>query len=119
MRTKLPDRRGSVNRNVYFESANGNQVKVVVTVGYDDQCRAREVFCADFKAGSNTQAIVMDACILVSRLLQHDGETPEALAASMCSPPSLIGAIIRAIYEDQGPSAALEAPGEVLEVPAT
>jgi len=60
----------------------------------------REVFCSDFKAGSDQQSVVMDACILLSRLLQH-GDAPAEILASMCSPFSLIGSIANAITEEE------------------
>jgi hypothetical protein len=85
---------------IVFKSFGGREFKLVITVGYDHEFRAREVFCADFKAGSDNQAIVMDACILLSRLLQH-GNLPEELFASMSSPPSLIGSICKALCEEQ------------------
>lgn len=101
MRSKLPDRRLCVNVPVTFTSVSGTQHKLIITVGYDvTNYQLREVFCADFKAGSDTHATVMDACILLSRLLQH-GDTPQELVASMCSPPSLIGTICKAICDEQ------------------
>jgi hypothetical protein len=95
MRERLADRRYSVNMPVLFTMAHGN-IMLTITVGFDANNRPREVFCADFKAGSDLHAVVMDACILLSRLLQH-GDSPAELFASMCSPPSLIGTIARAI----------------------
>jgi hypothetical protein len=100
MRLKLHERRLCVNIPITFESVAGRQFKLVITVGYDDSYRLREVFCADFKAGSDNQAIIMDACILLSRLLQH-GDTPQELVDSMCNPPSLIGTICKAICAEQ------------------
>jgi hypothetical protein len=96
MRDKLTDRRYSVNMHVPFVTPQGRMIKLLVTIGFDDSHRPREVFCADFKAGSDLHAVVMDACILLSRLLQH-GDSPAELFASMCSPPSLIGTIAHAV----------------------
>ena len=101
MRTQLPDRRFSVQRKVQFPTQKqGEEFKKLVTIGFDDQGKAREVFCADFKAGTDRQAIVMDACILISRLLQH-GDLPQDMLKSLCSPPSLVGAIVQVIIEEQ------------------
>jgi hypothetical protein len=100
VRTKLRERRFCANLNVTYRMFNGKEIKLAVTVGYDDQWNAKEVFCADFKSGSDNQALVMDACILLSRLLQH-GDTPQDLVNSMCSPLSLIGTICEAILGEQ------------------
>lgn len=99
MREKLPPRRHVINRIVKYEGARGN-TEIVVSIGYDDNFHVREVFCADFKAGSDAQALAVDACILLSRLLQH-GDTPEDLAAHLCSPPSIIGVICKAVCDER------------------
>ncbi len=101
MRTKLPNTRGSVNVTLDHGLTTGNKLKFIVTFGYDADHQVREVFCADFKAGSDTHANIMDACILLSRLLQH-GDSPADLAESMCQPPSLLGTIARAIASEAG-----------------
>lgn len=100
MRTKLPDRRYSSTVKVRWVRYDGKELNIQVTIGFDAEGKAREVFCGDFKAGSDNQAIVMDSCILLSRLLQH-GDTPADLKASMCEPPSLIGAIADAIQREE------------------
>ena len=55
----------------------------------------REVFCADFKAGTDMHTLIVDASILVSRLLQM-GLQAKHLVASLCEPPSIVGSIARA-----------------------
>jgi len=95
MRTRLADRRPSVTGRVPFIMADGKEITLTVTFGFDENGNVREVFCADFKAGSDMHATVMDACILLSRLLQH-GDQPEELAKTLCEPPSLVGCIARA-----------------------
>lgn len=60
---------------------DGLEKMILVTVGFDDH-GPREVFCADFKAGTAMHSIVMDACILLSRLLQH-GDSPDDILAGM------------------------------------
>ncbi len=99
-RTKLNDRRFCANLDTQFNSASGRSFKLTITIGFDTDYNIKEVFCADFKSGSDNQATIMDACILLSRLLQH-GDTPADLLTSMCSPPSLIGTICKAIVDEQ------------------
>lgn len=98
-RAKLSDRRASVTIRVDHAWAGGNEVSVLVTLGYDPLGNVREVFSADFKSGTDLYFIITDACILLSRLLQH-GDTPAEIAASMCSPASLIGTIAAAIVRE-------------------
>lgn len=101
IRTKLPERRFSVQRKILFPTQReGEQFKKLVTIGFDEKFKAREVFCGDFKAGSDTQASVMDACILVSRLLQYE-DLPRDMLASMCEPKSLVGTIVEAVILEQ------------------
>jgi hypothetical protein len=59
-RKKLPYRRGAVTRKIPLELANGKSIPILVTVGFDSEGRVSEVFCADFKAGSDAHAIVVD-----------------------------------------------------------
>lgn len=99
-RNKPADRRKSYNLPITFLSSSGKEIKLQITIGYGPRNTILEVFCADFKAGSDNHALVMDACILLSRLLQH-GDTPEELVKAMCTPPSLIGAICTAILKEQ------------------
>src|SRR6516165_4581663 len=101
MRVRLPDRRPSITRYVAFFMNSGQVLALTVTFGFNEVGDVREVFCDDFKAGSDMHATVTDACILLSRLLQH-GDTPEELAATLCNPPSVIGTIAKAV-SDIGP----------------
>lgn len=78
----------------------GGELRFHIMFGVDANHDVREVFCADFKAGSETHAQIMDACILLSRLLQH-GDSPAELAAAMCQPPSLVGTIALGIAAEQ------------------
>jgi hypothetical protein len=104
-RVRLDDRRPSITRAILVDMDGGQQIKILITIGFDKQEKPREVFCADFKAGTSMHAIVMDACILFSRLLQH-GDTPDKLESSMCEPHSLLGAIAAAVASTRldGPS---------------
>ena len=99
-RAHLPSRRLNQTCKVrYLFSSGQKEMDILITVGYDERHRAKEVFCADFKAGSDLHAIVMDACIPLSRLLQH-GDTPDELARSMCEPHSLLGTIAAAVARE-------------------
>jgi len=86
VRNKLPDRREAATRKVPYEQANGRSVTLLVTIGFHPETkRVSEIFCADFKAGSEFHAIIMDTCILLSRLFQH-GDIPEEIANSVGHP---------------------------------
>lgn len=94
-RTRLPDRRPSVTQRVKHTLGDGKEQKVLVTFGYfsEHDTRIREIFTADFKAGSDAQTMIVEACILISRLLQH-GTTPLMLLGSLSEPRSLLGSIL-------------------------
>lgn len=111
MRQKLPDRRANATRKVTWTTYGGNERAILVTFGFREEASGEpgavvyryavaEVFCADFRAGSDTLGIVTDTCILISRLFQL-GESPEALLSSMCEPYSLIGTILHAAREEE------------------
>ena len=93
-RQRLPDRRPSETADLDFNGAC-----YAVTFGYFPDGRPGEVFTGDAKAGSSMEAVLDDACILVSLLLQH-GVGPAALAKTMgrlgdgTAPASVIGAIV-------------------------
>ena len=97
-RAKLPDRRPSMTQKVYVALDGGKQVKLLVTIGFNSLGRPMEVFTADFKAGTAMHTIVMDACVMMSRLLQH-GDTPLELYKALARPESVLGAIAKAIAE--------------------
>lgn len=102
-RVVLPNRRSSITEPMIFHGDAGHQVKVLITIGFNAKDDPIEVFCADFKAGTALHAIVMDACILFSRLLQH-GDLPDDLEQSMCQPHSLLGSIAAAVARYQRPA---------------
>ena len=97
-RAKLPDRRPNLTQKVYVALDGGKEVKLLVTVGFDSLNKPMEVFCADFKSGTAMHTIVMDACVMMSRLLQH-GDTPLELYKALARPESVLGAIAKAIAE--------------------
>lgn len=61
-----------------------------VTVGYDLAGMPREVFSDMAKAGSAMQAVLADACVLISIALQH-GIEPAALSRSLGVVPGWSG----------------------------
>ena len=97
-RAKLPDRRANLTQKVFVALDGGKEVKLLVTVGFNDIGKPMEVFCADFKSGTAMHTIVMDACVMMSRLLQH-GDTPLELYKALARPESVLGAIAKAIAE--------------------
>ena len=93
-RNRLPDRRPNETVELLF-----NGTPYAVTIGfYPDDGRVGEVFTHGAKVGSAMDAILDDACVLISLLLQH-GVEPSALASSMGrlgdggAPASVIGAL--------------------------
>ena len=80
-RTRLPDRRRNLIRDIAF----GGQA-FTVCVGYDDAGQPLEVFADGQKTGSTMAAFIDDACIVISIALQH-GIAAEALACSLSTIP--------------------------------
>ena len=92
-RTRLPDRRAA--ETVKLE--HGGQ-RFTVTVGFYPDGRPGEVFTHGMRTGSALDALLADACVLVSLLVQH-GVEPGELASSMgrlggSEPASVVGAVI-------------------------
>jgi hypothetical protein len=81
IRTRLPDRRRNLIRDIAF----GGQA-FTVCVGYDDAGQPLEVFADGQKTGSTMAAFIDDACIVISIALQH-GIAPAALARSLSTVP--------------------------------
>jgi hypothetical protein len=92
-RVRLPDRRAA--ETVRLE--HGGQ-RFTVTVGFYPDGRPGEVFTHGIRSGSTLDALLADACVVVSCLIQH-GVEPRDLAGSMgrlgnAEPASVIGAVI-------------------------
>jgi len=98
-RTRMRDRRESTTIRFTWTQASGATKEVLCTVGVEGG-KVLEVFCSDFKVGSDHFAIITDACIVLSRLLQH-GDSPADILASMCQPPSLLGHLAAAVAVEQ------------------
>ena len=96
-RVKMPDRRIADTRELEFGS-----MRFSVTVGLYPDGRPGEVFARGGKAGSQLDGLVDDACVVVSRLLQH-GEAPAILVRCLGrdgdQPASVIGAIADVVAE--------------------
>ncbi|CAK0756674.1 hypothetical protein CCP2SC5_2280002 [Azospirillaceae bacterium] len=98
-RKPLPNRRENQTIDLSF----GNQ-NFAVTIGFRSDGVPGEAFVNGARVGSDLHAILSDACILVSLLLQH-GVEAIALAHSMGragdgkTPASLIGALIDLLAE--------------------
>lgn len=83
-RVSLPNRRPALT----LEIAHRGQV-FALTVGFDAAGGAREVFASGAKEGSDMQALICDACVVISLALQH-GAAPAGLARSLGRVPDLI-----------------------------
>ena len=92
-RTRLPDRRAA--ETVLLEH---DGTRFMVTIGFYPDGRPGEVFTHGARSGSNLDALLADACVVVSCLIQH-GVEPRELAGSMgrlgnAEPASIIGAVV-------------------------
>ncbi len=105
-RERLPDRRPSETADLEYEGTS-----YALTIGFYLDGRPGEAFTGNAKVGSGVEAVLDDAAILVSLLLQH-GVEPAALAETMgrlgdgTAPASVIGAIIDRLAELQVTEAA-------------
>jgi len=88
-RQRLPDRRITITERVTWQGRSWH-----VSIGFDAAGRAREIFLAGAKAGSEMDAIANDAAVLASMMLQAGGD-PAAIARSMGrigpAPASIVG----------------------------
>ena len=92
-RMRLPDRRFAETVMLDHDSA-----RFMVTIGFYPDGRPGEVFIHGARSGSNMDALLADACVVVSCLIQHSVD-PAALASSMgrlgnTKPASIIGAVV-------------------------
>lgn len=103
VRTPIPNRRPNLTSSVAW-SRGGPDQKLIVTFGFARDGSIREVFCAGFRADTDFCALVNDACIMMSWLLQL-GVSLDAIVdmtgedrsegARSGPPSSIIGAIAR------------------------
>ena len=92
-RTRLPDRRFA--ETIALEHGG---TRFMVTIGFYPDGRPGEVFTHGIRTGSSLDALLADACVVVSCLIQHGAE-PGDLSASMgrlgnSEPASIIGAVV-------------------------
>jgi hypothetical protein len=96
-RVRMDDRRVADTRELEF-----GEMRFMVTIGMYPDGRPGEVFARCGKAGSQMDALIDDACIVMSRLLQH-GEAPAMLLSSLGRegdrPASVVGAIAEIVAE--------------------
>ena len=76
-RTALPERRRAVTQTI----SHGNH-EFTASFGLDECGRVKEVFYAGLKAGTDMAALITDACILISILLQY-GMSASEIAEAM------------------------------------
>jgi hypothetical protein len=93
MRVRLPNRRAAETVNLDYDGA-----RFMVTIGFYPDGRPGEVFVHGARSGSGMDALLADACVVVSCLIQH-GVVPTELGASMgrfsnAVPASVIGAVV-------------------------
>ena len=106
-RYRLPNRRLLISDVIEWQN-----LEWVVSAGFDKAGRAREMFANGFKPGSAMDAIMDDACVMMSLLLQGDysaadlerhlgreGADPTAPAAS---PLGLITQVVAAFERENG-----------------
>ncbi len=106
-RTRLANRRLALTEAVEW---NGQPWQV--SIGFDRDGAAREIFVKGMKSGSALAEFADDMCILVSRLLQH-GERAADLSTSLggqretgVAPPTLVCAALAIAARLEGESAA-------------
>ena len=111
-RERLPDRRPNQTRVIRWAGSDDQPTEFSVTVGYFLVGRPAEVFCNGAKVGSTMQALLQDACVVLSIALQY-GVTPAELAHSMgrtpvseteTRPASIIGAIAEVLARKDEPA---------------
>ena len=89
----LPNRRAAMTVGIEHSSQ-----QFTVTIGFYPDGRPGEVFTHGIKTGSSLDALLADACVLLSILMQH-GVGADELASSMgchgsSEPASVIGAVL-------------------------
>jgi hypothetical protein len=92
-RTRLPARRAAETIQLEHDGT-----RFMVTIGFYPDGRPGEVFTHGARSGSALDALLADACVVVSCLIQH-GVEPREIASSMgrvgnAEPASVIGAVV-------------------------
>lgn len=94
-RERLPDRRRQISTEIAWGEGALSQTWTL-SVGLDDERNVKEIFVTSILGGSDMEALVDDACVAISLLLQHgmdiaevakhlgrEGVNPDAPAASI------------------------------------
>lgn len=97
MRERLADRRDQITAPLAWQN-----ITLVLSVGFYPDGRPGEVFVRGLKSGAHLDALLDDAAVLISRLLQHGDSIAEirrSLGAgpSRSEPMTLLGTIIDAV----------------------
>lgn len=71
-RTRLPNRRPSIAATIDWQGKTW-----LLGTGFDRGGKVREVFLNGPKIGSDAEALLADACVVISLLLQHGLAAPE------------------------------------------
>lgn len=87
VRQRLATRRRQLTFDLDFQAGSGGGLPLTVSIGFFDDGRPGECFITGPKSGSQMNALLHDAAILISRALQA-GQTPADLARSMCRVPA-------------------------------
>jgi len=95
-RTALPDRRRNVTEKVQHLLTNGETRNLLVTFGFDRHGRVREMFCADFKEGTDLHGLIGDGCMAVSLLLQHGHNIEDIVRKMQPEPKSILRTLAEA-----------------------
>lgn len=72
MRNKLPDRRIQITRSIPWDNTVWD-----LSVGFDHELNAKEIFVKGLKVGTAREALMDDTFILASHLLQRGMTTDE------------------------------------------
>lgn len=81
-RQRLPHRRDNESREIEVD-----ELRCLVTVGFDEEQRPREIFINHSKQGSKIDTLLADIAVLVSVGLQY-GIPPADMAKSLARLPS-------------------------------
>lgn len=103
-RKELNPRRANFTAKIVHQWDAGREQKVVVTYGLDpSRRRVQEVFCSDFKEGTDLHTLIMDACVCLSLLLQHGYGVKELRSKLAPAPKSLLHTILEEAvrYEEE------------------
>lgn len=117
-RVTLPPRRGSISLTIDYADVEGLRLKAHITYSRDGDGRLREVFISAGKPGSAAEAILRDAGLLISLLLQHGATLPEIRSSltrgAQDQPASQVGVVIDALIKEE-----IEALEALLKEPET